>query len=69
MDIGIGPDELLQMHAEGGYVYLLSYLDLLARARWSRISRGGGQLEKIAEVKRMGAPSALTSRDGAAYYI
>lgn len=66
--IGLGPDEQLQMHAEDGYVYLLSYLDVMARVRWSRISRSGGQLEQIAEVKRLGLPSTLTSRDGAAYY-
>jgi hypothetical protein len=66
--IGVGPDERLQMHAEGGYVYLLSYLDVMARVRWSRVSRGGGQLEQIAEVKRLGSPSALVARDGAAYY-
>lgn len=68
MSIGRGPNERLQMDAGNGYVYLLSYLEQMARVRWSRISRSGGELEQIAEVTRLGAPSELAARDGAAYY-
>jgi hypothetical protein len=68
--VGLGsvPDEELQLHADGGQVYVLGYQQPMARVRWSRIARSGGKLVTIAERSGLGNVSQLATQAGAAYF-
>ncbi|HEY3497146.1 MAG TPA: hypothetical protein VGK73_20750 [Polyangiaceae bacterium] len=68
VSLGIVREELVWVAAERGYVYLLGYTHRLARVRFLRVSRAGGEQETLVEQKGLGEPSELVLRDGAAYY-
>jgi hypothetical protein len=68
VSLGTLPDNQLQLRASGAWIYVLDHHANLARARWSRISRGGGKLTTIAERTALGDVSVVTEVGGAAYY-
>ena len=68
VSLGFLREDRLRLVAEHGWVYALGYTHALARVRWLRVSRAGGEVEARAEQKGLGEPSDPVVRDGAAYY-
>jgi hypothetical protein len=68
VSLGFLREERVRLLAEQGYVYALGYTHAVARVRWLRVARAGGEIDSLTEKKGLGEPSDPVVRNGAAYY-